>query len=120
MSKNFFGPDRMRGLQYLAIVAAALLSACAAPQAASTQAAPPPQANPVLQAVATAALNTPLAVAAPQGPAIVTVLSDYISGEGQECRAYTLAENGASAQKLACSDGTAWHDIPPLNPGSQP
>lgn len=95
-----------------------MLSACATVPPAAPPAAPP--ASPVLQAVATGAPNVPAELATPQGPATVTVLSDYISGEGQECRAYSLAVAGLAAQKLACNDGAAWHDIPPLNPGSQP
>jgi hypothetical protein len=121
MSQHFFGPGRARGLQSLAIGAGALLSACATTPASTTQAPQAAAQNPVLQSVAAGALNTPLAVATPQGTQTVTVLSDYISGEGQECRAYTLAAAGAlPAQKLACNDGTAWRDIPPLAPAANP
>jgi hypothetical protein len=109
----------------LASLVAVCVSACATTPAATPQPAPAAPQNPVLAAVAGAALNVPTAISGPQGPQTVTVLSDYISGEGQECRTYSLAAPGAlPSPHLACQDGTAWRDIPPLapqaNPGTQP
>lgn len=85
-----------------------------APRAAA--AAPP--TDPILRAVAAAALNVPVSVTSPAYPTSVTlvVTSDYISAEGQECRAYTLG----GAQNLACTDGATWRDIPSLAPADNP
>ncbi len=74
-----------------------------------------PPADPVLRAVAAAAVNVPVNVATPAGTqASLVVTSDYISAEGQECRAYTLS----SGAGLACTDGTTWREIPPLAPAA--
>jgi len=124
MSNLFQAHTRSFALRSIAFSAAAALAACATTPPQTQQTAAPLAPNPILQAIATAAPNTPLSVATPQGTQTITVLSDYISGEGQECRAYSLAAPGtAPMQKLACNDGTAWRDIPPLalaaNPGPQ-
>jgi hypothetical protein len=75
-------------------------------------------ADPILRAVAAAAVNIPASVTSPAYPTAttLTVTSEYISAEGQECRAYTL---GAS-QNLACTDGTTWRQIPSLAPSDNP
>lgn len=109
---------RALGLQRLSIAAAAWLSACAVTPAPASQPTPAPPQNPVLAAVATAPLNTPIAT---PGQQTVTVLSDYTSGEGDECRAYTRAAPGAApAQNLACQEGGTWRNIPPLAPSANP
>jgi hypothetical protein len=91
-----------------------LLNACAV-QPPALPVAPALPADPILQAVATARL--PQTVTIPSGAAIVTVTSDYISAEGNECRGYTLATaGGPPTPHLACNDGAAWRHIPPLAP----
>lgn len=99
-----------------AFCALLLLSACTPPQAGPLAAQPAP-ADPILQAVATASPFRPTSVSTPSGPVTLTVTSDYASAEGNECRAFTMATATASlAPQLACNQGNAWREIPPLAP----
>jgi hypothetical protein len=95
-----------------------LLAGCVAPTTSAPQTAAAPPADPILRAVAAAALDVPVSVTSPAYPTpmTLTVTADYISAEGQECRAYTLG----ATQNLACTDGTAWRQIPPLAPSDNP
>jgi hypothetical protein len=102
---------RMAGAALLPII----LNACAAPPLAISVAAHALPPDPILQAVATST-RLPQTVITPSGTVIVTVTSDYISAEGNECRGYTLAAGGQPALHLACHDGAAWRNIPPLAP----
>jgi hypothetical protein len=95
-----------------------LLAGCVQPTTPAPQTAAAPPADPILRAVATAAVNVPVSVTSPAHSTSITltVTSDYISAEGQECRAYTL---GAAAN-LACTNGTSWRHIPALAPSDNP
>jgi hypothetical protein len=92
-----------------------MLSACAAPQTAP-QAVQPAPADPILNAVSTATPGAAISVATANGPVTVTVTSDYNSAEGNECRAYTTITPAARSAHLACNQGAAWREIPPLAP----
>lgn len=96
-----------------------LVAGCAQPSIAPALQSPAvPPTDPILRAVAAAIVNVPVSVTSPadHSPTTLIVTSDYVSAEGQECRAYTLG----GAQNLACTDGTAWREIPPLAPSDNP
>jgi hypothetical protein len=113
----------------LSLGLALLLPACVPQQAAtSAPAIAPGPVDPIMRAVATASLAAPVSAVstAYAGPVTVTVTSDYISAEGQECRSYTLAggglpgANAGPTTHLACTDGTNWREIPSLAPSVNP
>jgi hypothetical protein len=121
---NQRSPGRLLGalaIGTLAIGTLLLLPACVPQPAgtgAPTAAAP---SDPIMRAVAAARLGTPVAAASPAypGPVTVTITSDYISAEGQECRAYTIS-SGSLTSHLACTDGANWREIPALAPSVNP
>ncbi len=74
-----------------------------------------PASDPILRAVAAATVNVPVSVVSAAGtPVSLIVTADYNSAAGEECRAYTLG----GGQDLACTDGKAWRQIPPLAPAA--
>jgi hypothetical protein len=112
------GLDRFAGGRVAAVLAVALVAACAEPAAVITPGAETaaPISDPVVAFAARALPGAEDSVVLPSTgqTARLRLVRAYSAASGRECREVQVRTGGAAQMRLLCSAGSGWREARPL------